>query len=636
MRKHLARFCVVVSVSLSLFHLYTGYFGVLVALLQRSVHLLLTMVLVFLLYPASKRHENHPAVVALDVLLALGSVVCIGYVAGNYDYVVNREGLASAVSGGELALGLATFALILEGLRRVAGWPLVLVTLCALLYTWGGPYLPGLLAHRGWSWNLIVAAMYLDQEAIFGVPLGVSATYAALFILFGSFLNITGAGRFFIDLACSVAGGSRGGPAKIAVLSSALFGSVSGSPVANVYGTGSFTIPMMMRLGYRPAFAAAVEAAASTGGAIMPPVMGAVAFLMADITGIPYASIALSAALPAILYYFAVGLMVHYEAIRADLKGLPPEDIPSGRKVLANLYLAIPLVGLVYTLSAGYTAFRAAFIAVVLSVAVSFLRKETRLTPAKAIEALDKGGRDMILIALTTAASGIIIGAVGLTGLALRFTSLVLSFSDAGLIFPLALTMVACLILGMGMPAAPAYIIVAALAIPSLIQLGVSTLAAHMFAFYFAVLSNVTPPVAMAAYAGASIAGSPMFRTGVIASKLAFTGFLIPFLFVYGPPLLLKGSVPEILWASLTAILGVVCLASGLQGWMLGPVSWLKRPILIVSAVALIKPGIVTDGIGLGGFALVLGLQWVKYRRRRALTSPLSAREQLGQIGGSR
>ncbi|MBI3126489.1 MAG: TRAP transporter permease [Candidatus Tectomicrobia bacterium] len=636
MRKHLARFCVVVSVSLSLFHLYTGYFGVLVALLQRSVHLLLTMVLVFLLYPASKRHENHPAVVALDVLLALGSVVCIGYVAGNYDYVVNREGLASAVSGGELALGLATFALILEGLRRVAGWPLVLVTLGALLYTWGGPYLPGLLAHRGWSWNLIVAAMYLDQEAIFGVPLGVSATYAALFILFGSFLNITGAGRFFIDLACSVAGGSRGGPAKIAVLSSALFGSVSGSPVANVYGTGSFTIPMMMRLGYRPAFAAAVEAAASTGGAIMPPVMGAVAFLMADITGIPYASIALSAALPAILYYFAVGLMVHYEAIRADLKGLPPEDIPSGRKVLANLYLAIPLVGLVYTLSAGYTAFRAAFIAVVLSVAVSFLRKETRLTPAKAIEALDKGGRDMILIALTTAASGIIIGTVGLTGLALRFTSLVLSFSDAGLIFPLVLTMVACLILGMGMPAAPAYIIVAALAIPSLIQLGVSTLAAHMFAFYFAVLSNVTPPVAMAAYAGASIAGSPMLRTGVIASKLAFTGFLIPFLFVYGPPLLLKGSVPEILWASLTAILGVVCLASGLQGWMLGPVSWLERPILIVSAVALIKPGVVTDGIGLGGFALILVLQWARFKKRRVPASPLSAREDSGQIGGSR
>ena len=618
MRKRLAGVAVVISIALSLFHLYTGYFGVLVALLQRSVHLLLTMVLVFLLYPASKRHEDHPAVVALDVLLALGSVVCIGYVAGNYDYVVNREGLASPVSDGELLLGMATFALILEGLRRVAGWPLVLVTLSALVYTWAGPYLPGLLAHRGWSWRLIVASMYLDQDAIFGVPLGVSATYAALFILFGSFLNITGAGRFFIDLACSVAGGTRGGPAKIAVLSSALFGSVSGSPVANVYGTGSFTIPMMIRLGYKRAFSAAVEAAASTGGAIMPPVMGAVAFLMADITGIPYASIALSAALPAVLYYFAVGLMVHYEAVKEDLKGLPPEEIPSGRQVMRNLYLAIPLVGLVYTLSSGFTAFRAAFIAVVLSIAVSFIRKETRLTPGKALEALDQGGKDMVLIALTTAASGIIIGMVALTGLALRFTSLVLSFSGAGLIFPMGLTMVACLILGMGMPAAPAYIIVAALAIPSLIELGVSTLAAHMFAFYFAVLSNVPPPVAMAAYAAASIAGSPMLRTGMIASKLAFTGFLVPFLFVYGPALLLKGSVPEIIWASLTSVLGVICLASGLQGWMLGPATWLERAILVGAAFALIKPGLVTDALGLAGFALVYALQWMRFKGKRA------------------
>ena len=603
------------AVGLSLFHLYTGYFGVLVALLQRSIHLMLAMVLVFLLRPLSERHKDHPLVVASDAALAVASVVCIGYVTLNYDYVVNRVGLASPISPAEFALGVGTFALILEAARRVAGWPLAVVTLIALLYALFGAYLPGLLGHRGWNLRLLISYLYLDQEGIFGIPLGVSATYAALFILFGSFLNATGTGKFFLDLASFVAGGTRGGPAKIAVLSSALFGSVSGSPVANVYATGSFTIPMMQRLGYRPWFAGAVEAAASTGGAIMPPVMGAVAFLMADITGIPYAHIALSAVLPAILYYFAVGLMVHLEAVKTGLVGLPRSELPTLKQILPNVYLMIPIVGLIVILSRGFTAFRAAFIAIVLAIGVGLVRKENR-SWRKALDALDRGGRDMCLIAMATAASGIIIGVVSLTGLGLRFTSLILSFSQASLIFPLFLTMVSCLILGMGMPAAPAYIIVAALAIPSLMQLGVSALAAHLFAFYFAVLSNVTPPVAMAAYAGAGIAGAPMMRTGVTASKIAFTGFLVPFLFVYGPALLLQGSLLEIVWASVTALLGVVCLSAALEGWLLGPAMWYERVVLLAAAVTLIKPGLATDGFGLAGFALIAVFQWLRFRRR--------------------
>lgn len=604
------------AVGLSLFHLYTGYFGVLVALLQRSVHLMLAMVLVFLLSPLSERHRDHALVVAADVTLAIASIVCIGYVTFNYDYVVNRIGLASPISHGEFALGVATFLLILEAARRVAGWPLAIVTLIALLYALFGAYLPGLLGHRGWNLQLLISYLYLDQEGIFGIPLGVSATYAALFILFGAFLNATGTGKFFLDLASFVAGGTRGGPAKIAVLSSALFGSVSGSPVANVYATGSFTIPMMQRLGYRPWFAGAVEAAASTGGAIMPPVMGAVAFLMADITGIPYAHIALAALLPAILYFFAVGLMVHLEAVKTGLRGLPRSELPTLRQILPNAYLMIPIVGLVAILAQGFTAFRAAFIAIVLALGVGLVRRENR-DWRKAIGALDRAGRDMCLIAMATAASGIIIGVVSLTGLGLRFTSLILSFSQASLIFPLFLTMVSCLILGMGMPAAPAYIIVAALAIPSLTQLGVSTLAAHLFAFYFAVLSNVTPPVAMAAYAGAGIAGAPMMRTGVTASKVAFTGFLVPFLFVYGPALLLQGSPLEILWVSLTALLGVICLSAALQSWLLGPAIWYERVVLLAAAVTLIKPGLATDGFGFAGFALAALLQWLRYGRRR-------------------
>ena len=616
MRKWLAALAVPVAVGLSAFHLYTGAFGVLVALLQRSLHLMLAMVLVFLLVPLSERHRDHPLVVAADIALVVASVVCIGYVAGNYDYVVNREGLASPISPAEFALGVGTFLLILEAVRRIAGLPLAIVTLAALLYAYFGAYLPGFLGHRGWNLSLLISYLYLDQEGIFGIPLGVSATYAALFILFGAFLNATGTGQFFLNLASWIAGGARGGPAKVAVLSSALFGSVSGSPVANVYATGSITIPMMQRLGYQPAFAGAVEAAASTGGAVMPPVMGAVAFLMADITGIPYGSIALAAALPAVLYFLSVGMMVHFEAVKAGLKGLPRSELPTGRQILPNLYLMVPIIGLVVVLSMGYTAFLAAFMAIGLAVAVGLVRKENR-SWRKMVGALDQAGRDMCLIALATAASGIIIGVVSLTGLGLRFTSLILSFSQASLIFPLLLTMLSCLILGMGMPAAPAYMIVAALAIPSLIELGVPTLAAHLFAFYFAVLSNVTPPVAMAAYAAASVARAPMMLTGVLSSRVAATGFLVPFLFVYGPALLLKGSPLEIVWAAMTAALGVVCLAAGLEGWLLGRAPWYERVLLIATAVALIKPGVATDGFGLAGFAAAACLQWLRYGRRQ-------------------
>lgn len=618
MRKRLAGIAFGVSVALALFHLYTGYFGVFVALLQRSFHLLLAMVLAFLVHPASKRHENHPAVIALDVLCAFASVVCIGYIIVNYDYIVNREGLASPVSPGELVLGIAVFALILESLRRTTGWPLTIVTLSALLYTWAGPYLPGIFAHRGWSWGHIVAYMYLDQEAIFGIPLGVSATYAALFILFGAFLTTTGVGQFFNDVASALTGKSKGGPAKIAVVSSAMFGTVSGSPVADVYASGAFTIPLMKGLGYRPAFAGAVEATASTGGAIMPPVMGAIAFLMADITGIPYGQIALAAAVPGLLYYFSVGMMVHFEAHRYDLRGLPPEQVPPLRVSLRDSHLLIPIAGLVGVLAVGYTTFRAAFASIVLAVIVSFFRANTRLTWKSGIGALDQAGRDMVLIATATAAAGIIGGSVALTGLGLRFTSLVLSFGQVSLILPLMLTMVACLILGMGVPGAVAYIIVAALAVPALVELGVPLLPAHLFAVYFAVLSNVTPPVAMAAYAGASIADASMMRTGLIATKLALTGFIIPYMFVYGPPLLLKGEPVEVVWAIGTATLGVVALAAGLEGWLLGLASWPERVILAGSALALIKPGLITDVGGLAGFLLVFLLQWRRYGGKQA------------------
>lgn len=623
MRRWLVFAAAPIAVGLSLFHLYTAYFGVLVALLQRSIHLTVVMFLIYLLYPLSQRHKDHPLVIAADLLCAAASVVCIGYIVYNFNYVVNREGLASPVSPAEYWLGVFTFLFLLDAVRRVTGWPLAAVTLAAILYALAGPYMPGMLAHRGWSMRHLVAYLYLDQEGIFGIPLGISATYAALYILFGAFLNVTGAGQFFIDLACSLAGKSHGGPAKIAVLSSAFFGSVSGTPVANVYGTGSFTIPMMIRLGYKRHFAGAVEAAASTGGALMPPVMGAAVFLMADITGIPYVNIAFSAIIPAVLYFLSVGLMVHYEAVRLGLAGLPDEEVPPLRQSLRNIHLIIPLVGLVYVLVAGFTAFRAAFIAILLSIGVSFFRKETRLTPRGTWEALQKGGQDVLLIATATAASGIIIGVVALTGFALRFTSLILSLSQVTLIFPLFLTMAACLILGVGMPSAASYIIVAALAVPALIDLGVSTLSAHLFAYYFAVLANVTPPVCMAAYAAASVANAPMLRTGVSASKLALTGFLVPFMFVYGPALLLKGEILEIAWSTLTALIGIFSLATSLEGWLLHRANLAERILLLAAALSLIQPGIWTDGLGFTMFGAALACQWLT--KPKNLDSPAHA-----------
>lgn len=621
MRRWLVFAAAPIAVGLSLFHLYTAYFGVLVALLQRSIHLMVVMFLVYLLYPLSERHKDHPLIIAADLLCAAASVVCIGYITFNYEYVINREGLASPVSPVEYWLGLLTFFFLLDAVRRAAGWPLATVTLTSILYAMAGSYMPGMLAHRGWSMSHLIAYLYFDQEGIFGIPLGISATYAALYILFGAFLNITGAGQFFIDLACSLAGKSHGGPAKIAVLSSAFFGSVSGTPVANVYGTGSFTIPMMIRLGYQRHFAGAVEAAASTGGALMPPVMGAAVFLMADITGIPYVNIAFAAIIPAVLYFLSVGLMVHFEAVRLGLTGLPDEEVPPLRQSLRNIHLIIPLVGLVYILVAGFTAFRAAFIAILLCIGVSFVRKETRLTPSGAWEALRKGGEDVILIATATASAGIIIGVVALTGFALRFTSLVLSLSEVTLIFPLVLTMAACLILGVGMPSAASYIIVAALAVPALIDLGVPTLAAHLFAYYFAVLANVTPPVCMAAYAAASVAGAPMLRTGVTASKLALTGFLVPYMFVYGPALLLKGGITEIIWSTLTALVGIFSLSASLEGWWLHRANMAERALLMGAAFSLIKPGLWTDGLGFTMFAIVLA--WQLITRQKTHRAPV-------------
>jgi TRAP-type uncharacterized transport system fused permease subunit len=573
----------IACIAMSLFHLYTAQFGMLTVLLQRSVHYTFVMLLVFLVFPlGGERHK--PWMEVVDLLLTVLGVASIGYVVFNHEMLSEHEPMSALANDHQFALGLIAIALTLEAARRTVGVALVVVVTVALAYVYLGPYFPGRFAHPGWTLNEMVSYLYLGMDGIFGIPLGVSATYAFLFILFGAFLYATGVGGYFINLATGLAGRSKGGPAKVAVLSSALFGTISGATVANVYGTGNFSIPLMKRLGYSPVFAGAVEATASTGG--------------------PYVNIALAALLPALIYFFALIMMVHFEAHKKNLQGLPASEIPPRREVLSRSYLLLPVVFLVYILIDGYSPFRAAFFAIIATVLVSLLRKDTRLGVRGFFDTLAKGARESLLIATATAAAGLIVGSISMTGVALQVTSLIVGFSAETLIIPLILAMVACIIMGMGMPTVPAYIIVASIAVPSIVKLGVPIIAAHMFALYFAVVAAITPPVAIAAYAAASISGGNMFRTGVTASRLGIAAFVVPYMFVYSPALLLIGSWGWIAFSVATALAGTASLAAGLERWFTGPMRHYETVLFVAGGLLLIFPGVLTDIVGVACIAV--------------------------------
>jgi TRAP transporter 4TM/12TM fusion protein len=573
--------------------------------------LALLLPLTFLLYPAGKTSPTNRAT-ALDILMALAAVVTALYIGiWDYDRIITRMIYVDPLTPWDWVFGVIIILLVLEATRRIIGVPMALVGVLSLVYAYLGPYLPARIAHPGFPLTQVLEHLYLTSEGIFGIPLGASATFIFLFVLFGAFLEKSGAGKFFIDLACGLAGGVRGGPAQVAVVTSALEGTVSGSAVANTIGSGTFTIPLMKSLGYKAHFAAAVEASASTGGQIMPPVMGVAAFILAEFVGIPYISVCVAALIPALLYFLAVGFMVDFEAAKLGLKGLPREMRPDLKKILREgLHLILPLFALIYFLVEGYTAFRAAFYAIVVVIASSFLRKATRMSLSSIVSALELGALNAIMVAVACASAGIIIGVISLTGLGVKFVALVVNFSQGILFLALPLVMLASLLLGMGVPTTAAYIMVAALAVPALVELGVDRLAAHLFAFYFACVSAITPPVAVAAYAGAGIARANPFLVGVTAVKLAIAAYVVPFMFVYGPALLFKGTAVEILTATVTACLGCYSLAGGVQGWLLGPATYPQRALLLVSALALIKPGYVTDAVGVG--LLLLVMVWQK------------------------
>ena len=520
-----------------------------------------------------------------------------------------------------LVVGIIAILLVLEITRRTVGPELPIVAIVFLAYARFGPYLPSPLNHRGFSISRIVEHTFLTTEGIFGTPLMVSSTFVFLFILYGAFLEKTGVGQLFIDLAFAATGHMRGGPAKTAVLASGLMGSISGSSVANTVTTGAFTIPAMKKVGYSPEFAGAVEAAASTGGQIMPPVMGAAAFIMSEMTGIPYFQIVTAAAIPAILYYLAVGTMVHFEALKTGLVGLPKEQLPKARDTMKRgWHLMIPLIAILYFLTvAQWTPFKAAYWSIIIAVVVAMLKKETRIGIKDILGALESGARSAVGVASACACAGIVVGVVTLTGLGLKFASLIIDVAGGNLLATLFLTMVASLILGMGLPTTAKYIVLATMAAPALVQLGVPLIAAHLFILYFGVVADITPPVALAAYAGAGIAGGNAMKTGFLALKLALAGFLIPYIFALSPGLLLVDVTWfEALHTFITALVGIISLAAGVQGWLLTKTQLYERALLIVSAFALIDPGLATDLIGLGALVLVYMLQKARLKKASA------------------
>jgi TRAP transporter 4TM/12TM fusion protein len=603
----------------AVFHMYAAGVSPFTALIQRPVHLALMATLGFLGVGVQARRKSKkgddnddddededeaataeaPRVGWLNWTFVGLSVLSCLYLASESQELVSRSGNPTRL---DLIFGAVTILLVLELARRATGWGLVTVCLLALAFAFTGPYLPGFLAHRGYPVTRVIEQLYLSTEGIWGVPLGVSADFVYLFVLFGAVLDTAGGGALLIALANKVAGRTRGGPAKTAAVASAFMGSLSGSAVANVVTTGTFTIPLMKRAGFRPFFAAAIEAAASTGGQLMPPVMGAGAFILATWTNIPYLEVATAAIIPAILYYVALLAAIHF---RAGRMGIEPGGMGEPEKISDKLHLLLPLVAIVILLAMGRSPMRAAFWGVSSALVMAFLRPATRPSMAQLGLIMERAGRGAVQVAAACAAAGIVVGVASLTGIGLRMSELIVTVSQGNLLIALILTGMGSIVLGMGLPTTAAYVVLAALGAPALVQLGVPLLAAHLFIFYFGCISNVTPPVSLAAFAAAGIAGSPALKTAVSAALLAGAGFVVPFMFVYGPELLLVGSPVGIGVAFVTAVLGVIGLASGSMGYARRPLAHWERALAVVAALLLVLPDVATDGAGLIALGVV-------------------------------
>lgn len=598
----------------SLYQLSSTLFFTLPPQIHRPIHLAFGLVLVYLLYAGTSKSNKNKIGIVNMVLALLGVFVSLYWVI-DYEGLVTRTGNYTTM---DMVVGGIAVVLVLEAARRVVGIPIALIATIFLLYTYFGPYMPGFLEHRGSDIERIIGHSYYTLEGILGTPLAVSSTFIFLFVLFGAFLEKTGVGEYFNDLSLVIAGRRIGGPAKVAVFSSALQGTISGSSVANVVTSGAFTIPMMKRLGYRSEFAAAVEASSSTGGQIMPPVMGAAAFLMAEFIGVPYLEIAKSAILPAILFFVGIWIMTHFEAKRLGLRGLSKEELPNKKEVLKKMYLLLPIVIIITALMMNISAERAAIIGIVSTIIVGAFRKETRMSIADILEALASGARMALGVVAATACAGIIVGTITLTGIGLKLANGLIDLAGGQLLLTLFFTMIASLILGMGTPTTANYIITSTIAAPALIQLGVPPIAAHMFTFYFGIVADITPPVALAAFAASGIAKSKPIRTGVESTRLSIAAFMAPYIFVISPALLLiNTTLLESIWVMLTSTLGMIGLGAGLIGYWMSKLNVLERILALAGGVLAVIPGIETDIAGIILLGLVFSLSYYKARKQK-------------------
>lgn len=613
-----------VSLALGLFQFYSTYFGQAEGHTHRSTHLAFMLLLAFLFFPLGRKSFADPLGWPFLVDAGCMAVVVAAqiYTLLNIDHFVDPGYSATTV---DVVLGSLLILVVLEATRRTVGWGLTLTAIFFLLQTWQADKFFWIFYGPPTPWRTMVESLFGKEEGLYGIPIAIMSSILILFIFFSTFLAATGIGEFFVRLATAVAGRLVGGPAKISVFSSALFGTISGSGVANVMVDGVFTIPMMKRVGYGATFAAAVEATASIGGQIMPPIMAAAAFIMADFVGVPFRQVALAAAIPAVLYFFCVYMTVHFEARRLGLRKVPREEMPSLLGTLSkDGYLLLPILALVWYLYQGFTEEMAGLMAIATTFAISFVRKSSALTPERLLKALENGARTAVTVAMAVATAGLIIGGLFLSGIGMKFSYILMTLSGGQLWLALIYVTFAAFLLGLSLPTTAVYLTLAIIVAPGLVQMGVPKMAAHMFIFYMGVTGDLTPPTCLSPFAAAAIAGSPPMATAIQAMRLGAVLYIVPFMFVYSPALLMIGPLHEIAVSTLTAALGIICLAAGLQGWLLRKATLVERGLLLAASLPLISAGLYTDVAGVGLLALAVVLQTHRGRREAARAATAS------------
>ena len=606
----------ILGICMSLFHLYTAYTGSLTGTRQTAVHLLFVALLFLLPYEAKNPKYKWPVRIS-NLLLCSGFSASLLYNIIYNEALMKRMMQVDKVTDLQLVLGLILIVCLLVLTKRTLGAAMPIIAIVFIIYAFTAKYMTGILYYKGMSVRRFVEQMYMMFQGIFGEALNSSATFIVLFCIFGSFLQVSGGGQFFMDLAKSIVGRFRGGPGMMTVFSCALMGTISGSAIANTAATGVFTIPFMRKSGYEKTFAGATVAVAASGAMIMPPVMGAGAFVMSEYMGISYGEICLYALVPAFLYYLAVLVQTYLEARKHNLQGIPKEEIePLGKVLKRGGHLSIPLFVIIGMLIAGYSATRAGLFGILAVFIVSFFRKESRMTPKKLVEALYGGAKSTVSVAVACACAGIIIGVLRFTGLGLKFTSAIMSISGGNLLVALVLTMVASIILGMGIPPTAVYVMQAALTAPALVQMGLQPIQAHLFVFYFSCMAGITPPVAICAYTAAPMCDSNPAKVGYKAFALALSSFVVPYVFAFGPGILLIGSVGEVIMSIISCILGILLVAIGITGWFGHRMNWILRVLVVVGALLLMFQGTLSDVIGLVIAAVVMVLHFTVFKNR--------------------